>query len=254
MKRFLLRTVALAAMIAGPAVAADLRAPPPPPAPFFSWTGLYIGGHVGAGWADNEATAITGNQNFPEGFSFPTNHLDGAIAGGQIGLNYQVGTWVWGVEGEYSWSNVKGTDASDSPLILNRRNLSELEQKSLATAAVRLGMTWGTTLWYLKGGAAWAKFDSFSRLLTPTVLLSTSSGSETRTGWLVGIGTEWAIGGGPWSAKLEGQFIDFGTQQVERLVLTGANAGVVNLRDNRMFEYTAKFGLNYRFGWGAGTY
>ena len=50
MKKFLLGSVALAAMIAGPAaMAADLRppAPPPPPVAYYNWSGAYIGFNVG---------------------------------------------------------------------------------------------------------------------------------------------------------------------------------------------------------------
>jgi outer membrane immunogenic protein len=57
MKKFLLGGAALIAMFAGSAMAADmpvkapvLKAPPPPPV-VYNWTGCYIGGNVGGGWA-----------------------------------------------------------------------------------------------------------------------------------------------------------------------------------------------------------
>src|SRR4051794_22888136 len=34
------------------------KAPPPPP-PIFSWTGFYIGGHVGGAWGTAEAAATS---------------------------------------------------------------------------------------------------------------------------------------------------------------------------------------------------
>src|SRR5215218_3373936 len=50
MKKFLLASVAFAA-IAGPAMAADMRLPPPPqPVAYYDWTGAYIGFHAGAQW------------------------------------------------------------------------------------------------------------------------------------------------------------------------------------------------------------
>jgi len=53
MKKLLLTSIAFAALVAGPATAADLgspvyRAPVAVPVAF-NWTGFYIGGHVGAG-------------------------------------------------------------------------------------------------------------------------------------------------------------------------------------------------------------
>ena len=47
MKKFLLGSVGLAAMIAGPAMAADMPLKAPPPVAIFSWTGCYVGAHVG---------------------------------------------------------------------------------------------------------------------------------------------------------------------------------------------------------------
>ena len=54
MKKFLLASGALAALIAAaPAVAADLGIRTPAPAyapPVSDWTGFYAGGHAGYGW------------------------------------------------------------------------------------------------------------------------------------------------------------------------------------------------------------
>ena len=52
MKKFLLASVAFAA-IAGPAMAADMpiKAPPPPPVVYYDWTGAYIGFNAGSVWS-----------------------------------------------------------------------------------------------------------------------------------------------------------------------------------------------------------
>ena len=62
MKKILLTGVAGVTLLAiAPAHAADLgrpvyKAPPPvvAPVPLFSWTGCYIGGHIGGGWGRKE--------------------------------------------------------------------------------------------------------------------------------------------------------------------------------------------------------
>src|SRR5262249_60906786 len=59
MKNFLRSTVALAALIAAPAMAADLGRPAPaykapPPVYVFSWTGCYIGANGGGMWVNKE--------------------------------------------------------------------------------------------------------------------------------------------------------------------------------------------------------
>src|ERR1700716_3640043 len=52
-EKFLLGSVGLAAMLRGPAMAADMRvASPPPSVAYYDWTGAYIGFNAGATWYD----------------------------------------------------------------------------------------------------------------------------------------------------------------------------------------------------------
>src|SRR3974390_1156413 len=91
-KGFLLATAGGLAVAPG-AQAADMlvKAPPPPPP---SWTGFYIGAHVGAAWENMNA----------ENYYSRLNHVDGStfIGGGQIGYNWQHGNSVFGLEGDIS--------------------------------------------------------------------------------------------------------------------------------------------------------
>ena len=91
------------------AQAADMplyKAPPPAPVPF-SWTGFYIGAHVGAGWGNREFdfNDLTALAPFLWNSSTPVN---GPLAGGQIGANWQAGWAVLGVEADGSWANLQG--------------------------------------------------------------------------------------------------------------------------------------------------
>src|SRR6516225_8974923 len=107
MKKLLLAGIAFAALVAGPATAADLarpvhRRPVVVAAPVYTWTGFYVGGNVGGSWG-NARTDIAGSANFfalpaDLGTAFPANvafadsnttRLNGVIGGGQIGYNYQ---------------------------------------------------------------------------------------------------------------------------------------------------------------------
>jgi outer membrane immunogenic protein len=85
MKKSVLGLVAMGALIAGPAMAADMpvKAPPAPVAPAYSWTGFYIGGEVGGGWASETVTIVTQSSatpGFPVGFSSNRN-LSGFLGG-----------------------------------------------------------------------------------------------------------------------------------------------------------------------------
>src|SRR5262249_49788539 len=97
---------ALAVGSATVASAAHLRAPvtkaPPPVTMVYNWTGFYCGGHVGGAWGDKDWVAVGVG---PLG----SHNVDGFIGGGQVGYNYQVGRWVFGVEADFSWADVNGS-------------------------------------------------------------------------------------------------------------------------------------------------
>ena len=101
MKKLLFASLALLALNAGgAALAADIPVKAPvyrPPPPVFSWTGCYIGVHVGAGWqvssftTESSATAASGI---------------GAVGGAQAGCNLQWRQFVIGLEGEFWGSSL----------------------------------------------------------------------------------------------------------------------------------------------------
>src|ERR1700726_256111 len=113
MKKKLVLAAAVIAMIAGTASAADLpakpvyKAAPPVAAPVpFSWTGFYVGGHVGGGWSsDWRGTASQLPSPAAAGaldLSFSQKGSD-VIAGGQIGFNWQFApNWLLGIEADLS--------------------------------------------------------------------------------------------------------------------------------------------------------
>src|SRR5882724_7428116 len=103
MKKLLLAGAVAAMFASGPAMAADMpvKAPPAAPAaPPFSWTGIYIGAEFGGGWGSKNWTFDVGTSTSHNTSSF--------LAGGEIGFNYQVGAWVFGVEGDGLWMTLTG--------------------------------------------------------------------------------------------------------------------------------------------------
>src|SRR5215475_15683169 len=107
---------------------------PPPPLPFYLWTGLYVGVHAGGGWADL-GVGDTGS---------------GFIGGGQVGYNYQVNQWVIGLEAEVSGSGIKNNLLAFGPVT------ASFNWNSLATLSSRFGYAFDNWLIYGKAGAAWA--------------------------------------------------------------------------------------------------
>src|SRR6516164_474122 len=114
MKKFLLGSVALAAMVAGPAMAADMPLKAPPPVVYYSWTGCYVGAHVGG--KSSRATTSWGAVSpaeaavfFPGTAVADSIYMSGALGGAQVGCQYQfAGGWLFGIEGDGSWTQSDG--------------------------------------------------------------------------------------------------------------------------------------------------
>src|ERR1700722_19847592 len=123
------RVVILAAglvSIAGVATAnaADLpaRAPapyraPPPIAQIYNWGGFYVGVN-GGGASSRECytiTSVAGAAVTPN--SEGCHNATGGMAGGQVGYRWQMASWVFGVEAQGDWANLKGSNSSLTAII-----------------------------------------------------------------------------------------------------------------------------------------
>ena len=213
MKGFLLATTALVAFgIATQASAADLqarpytKAPPPMVAAAYDWSGFYIGANGGWGSSSKSWDAV-----FPDGSIFFEGSHDatGGVAGGQIGYRWQVSNWVFGVEAQGNWANLRGSNVSlldpDFPPIHSR-----IDAFGLFTGQV--GYAWNNALLYVKGGAAITddRFQ-FRDTITDAVLGSTDN---TRWGATVGVGVEYGFAPG-WSAGIEYDHLFMGNKTVD---------------------------------------
>ncbi len=224
--------------------AADLevRPPPaPPPIPVFTWTGLYIGGNLGAAWGQGNVTdAFTGLT-----FSGTSNAV--FVGGGQVGFNYQIDDLVLGVEGDFDWTgnNNRGTGAVIAgPLGLGHAFAASVNNGWVTTLTGRLGVAWERALFYGKAGGAWLGNSGFTvtDLTTGSSLSGTSSNSTT--GWTVGAGLEWAFAHN-WSARLEYDFIGLGNRTFVVPATSPVLAGDTFTANSHVQMFTV--GLNYLF-------
>lgn len=231
--RKLLLGAASAVALTSPVMAADMSAPTPTPyvkAPYapppFTWAGLYVGAHAGYGWGHIKSIDPTGLT--------PDNDFDtkGAVAGGQIGYLYQMGPWVLGVEGTMAWSDVKFNVVGP----LGAGNVS-FKNDYIGTVAGRAGYAFDRALLYGKGGVAFTR-----DVATATDGLGGSgSGNFSRTGYVVGGGLEYAFWD-KWSARVEYNYLDFGT----KLETPTATGGLVVIPSNTKNNIsTVTFGVNY---------
>jgi outer membrane immunogenic protein len=239
MKRLIVASVGILALGVPAASAADIRRPvyqaPPLPIPIFRWTGCYIGGHAGGGWGHK-----TWSDPFLGGLEFSSHDVSGWLAGGQTGCDYQIGAALFGVEGQYSWANLKG----ESVDTLSAGTLSDHTRvEALGSITARLGYAWDRTLLYLKGGAAFArdKYHSTDLTIGGATFAETK---ETHWGWTIGTGIEYAFATN-WSAKAEYNYMDFGTRGVG---FVDTITGIPFTVDINQHLHAAKLGINYRFG------
>jgi outer membrane immunogenic protein len=255
MKKFL-AVAAFAALSSATAFAADLpvKAPLLSPAPAYSWTGFYVGGHVGAGWGRTE-TALTSVSapivplnNYPISLAFSQNSRSGILGGAQAGYNWQTGWAVLGVQADIAGMDVKGT--TPCLLILSCTDKSNW----LATVSGRFGAVFmDRGLVYAKGGVAW--LNTNHSVNTPSFGLGIpipnqiANRDSTAWGWLIGMGAEYMITKN-WTAFIEYDYIEFDKKnEAFALNLGGLNppGGVTINADIKNALSIAKVGANYKF-------
>jgi len=209
MKRFISASVAALATVTimGAANAADILRrdvmpmnPPPYYAPY-NWTGFYIGINGGGGWGTADWTF--------NGFD-----TSGGLAGGTLGYNWQMGQGVFGLEGDFDWSNIGGSTGCAS-------TSCEVRNHWLSTVRGRWGYAFDRFMPYVTGGVAFGE--------VATSVVGFTSTATTKTGWTVGAGVEGSISG-PWTAKVEYLYVDLGGSS-----------------NSDFRAHVGRVGLNYRF-------
>jgi outer membrane immunogenic protein len=258
MKKLLLASAALMALsIGGNAVqAADMPVKAIAPLPVFTWSGCYVGVHVGYKWGESVHTytgRVGGVVTNPErtGTEFTDwFNVDGALGGGEAGCQYQWGNWVWGIEGDGSWVGAEGqsyeiaTGAPFSPFNYYHKT----SERWMATVRGRLGYAWDKWLWYVTAGGAWAGVDVAEAFIAaPTSF--TGIERNTVSGWVAGWGTEYSVGHG-WSVKYETLYVDFGTFSA---LDNPVNCPTCLSRDVDLHQWIWRVGMNYRFDIGKGV-
>jgi outer membrane immunogenic protein len=233
----LLSTVSALAL-ASNAFAADMPVKAPPPAVVVapSWSGFYLGGHAGFAWLRHSHT-VAGPVTTSICTGFTNSQTcslrdTGAVAGGQIGYNWQQGALVFGVEADGSWTGLKKT-ASFAPAFNGAIN-DKVEW--LASVRGRLGWAVGDMLLYGTGGVAWGQFNFGWRSVNNAALQF----DKSATGWVAGGGIE-KMFGRHWSARAEFLHYGFGKNSV-----TGSIPAGTYTSSFRNDISVVRLGINFR--------
>lgn len=271
-----LATAAFTTVAATSAFAADM-APRYTKAPravveVWNWTGFYIGGNVGYSWGRSDTdvnyyNTVTGLPIVlpPGSITSGRFNMDGVIAGGQAGYNWQTNNWVWGLEADLQWSDEKGrgnflcsATLVGGPCL---PGLTFLPPGATGTAlALDQHLEWfGTlrarggilanpkTLLYVTGGLAYGSIKTTGSLAgfngNGLAVASIGTNNDVRAGWTVGAGAEFMFAKN-WTAKVEYLYMDLGRFD-NNFVLP---AGLVGVRTSSHFtDHIARVGVNYLF-------
>jgi opacity protein-like surface antigen len=198
----------------------------------YNWNGFYVGANLGAGWG-------FADWDFPDGAVYP--HFAGLLGGSEIGYNYQAGKWVFGVEGDTSWTNARGARPCPNGFFYN----CEVSMSWLSTVTGRVGYTWDRLLTYVKAGAIVARgqahfvCNTHSQPTTvPLIGCPAQSDSKTQAGWTAGLGYEFGLTRNI-SATGEIMYFDLGSDAHNL-------AGIPT--DLQRYGFISTIGLRYRFG------
>lgn len=210
------------------AIAADMTVKAPVVAPMPLWNGFYIGVHGGYGVGSSrlvDSSFVFAQDRF-------TMDTRGAIAGAQVGGNWQFDHLVVGAELDFSWASIRGSRPSDPADITSGIAVA---YHALATGTGRIGYAFDGLLTYAKGGVAWANVDyqTFTGTAFP------SDFNHQRTGLTGGVGLEYALTNN-FSARLEYDYLYFGPAAIA----LNTRFGGQNV-DHEL--HLVKLGVNYRF-------
>ena len=242
------------------ATAADLPAKAPTaPAPAFSWSGCYVGVNGGGGASgSNFTTGVDPGTHLSSDdaatvslFGIGSGNDSNFVAGGQIGCNWQSGTYVYGVEADADYFhssagylNGTGTLSTGDTFAVTQT----LTTNYLATLRPRLGVAADHSLFYVTGGAAFTRVsyvEAYSDTLNNGV--GTATGSQSLIGWTAGAGWEYA-----WNdhfvTRVEYLYADFpkATNAVGLITDTAGGTNVLHGSADLVIQ-TVRLGLNYKF-------
>jgi outer membrane immunogenic protein len=250
----ILRTALAASVVMSASLAAraaDLPPAPPMPArapvayvpaePMFSWTGFYIGGNVGAGWGRGNVVDSVFGANYTNGNSATF------LGGGQIGGNYQFGSFVIGAEADFDWmvNNNNSGNGTTVPLLGVPTVLRvSANDRWETTLAARFGWALDHALFYGKAGGGWVGAGNFAVTNVATGGSVALSNSNTNVGWLLGAGFEYALTQN-WTAKVEYDYLALNNASYS--VTIPSTAVVDTFTNGGRNVQTVTVGVNYLF-------
>jgi outer membrane immunogenic protein len=256
MRNFVLSGVALCALVT-PAMAADLVPSFKAPIPVYTWTGCYVGGDIGGGWANQ---GVINASQLPDALFGAQDNVNTTatggtvIGGGHVGCNYQwVPSLVIGVEADFSGAsldahaNAQSTFAGVGAPGGGINWSTKLD--SIATVRGRLGFAWTpNTLLYITAGGAFGRtsFSSTDIFIFGCPACATTSLSNTSSGVVLGGGVEWAPWSNNWTIRAEYLWYSLGGTSGTGFA-PGITTPATSVTWSSLNVSSGRAGLSYRF-------
>ena len=236
MNKFFLRLAfAVAVLLPMPsALAADLDVPPPDlRQASFDWSGPYVGIFGAAVAVDGTYDGVCNPVCLRHQTYTDIEHSGIGYAGGILGgWNYQMDTFVFGIEGDWAFGGTVATN--DEPTVD-----TDLSFNNIATLRARAGFALDNTLLYVTGGLAAVDMEFGA------VMSTTESDSKWVYGWTAGGGLEHAFSDN-FSGRIE--YLYVGMDDADFSMTDGA---ATTLDATQEFDdiHMVRVGLTYNFGW-----
>jgi outer membrane immunogenic protein len=228
---------------------------------YYNWNGVYLGLNGGAHFsADTDSSFISAN-NFWTGtvpslmigaLPFSMN-VTGAAAGGQVGVNWQVSMFVFGVEGDIMGLTGTGnrTATVQFPTAGQVATLHDtVSDRWFATVRGRGGLAFDHAYLYITGGGAasnWSISHTYSDTVGAGTPATTDQVSTTRFGWTAGGGIEYAFADS-WSARLEYLYASFSGVGSLLTFQNSPGKGATIMHSEQLSESVGRAAISYKFG------
>jgi outer membrane immunogenic protein len=208
----------------------------------FDWSGIYVGGTVGAFSGEMTESDIMMDDT-PIPFEPLTFDLDALALGVVAGANMQMGNLVLGVEADYNWVNAEAVaDRSQT----GDAFIVSVNLKHLATLRARAGFAYENILFYATGGVAVAEAEGNVSDIYERGTYSYSD-SQTFLGWVAGAGVEVAVTE-QISLKGEAVYQDLGSRTYTFVPSDTDDVSYDQITaEGALQGWTARVGLNFRF-------
>ena len=208
------------------------------------WTGFYVGGNLGYGWASAAGNyTLTGNAFAAGNLATSPISLNGVNGGLQAGYNWQTGMLLLGIEGDFQAADPNQTLTSSCGAGCSVTETAKLSW--FGTVRGRAGIAIKDVLLYGTGGLNWTYgTNNFTGTLNGTTG-NLANFTFNSLGWTAGGGVEWMFYWG-WTAKIEYLYLKNNNSSSSVSVPAGLGGGTLTNTVSASNQIV-RVGINYHF-------